>query len=118
MQGDGIQATVPWLDNDYFERKISLFSCYLLDDYICNDAPASLKVNTHRASIYMGTTTTITLIPASETFPMYYFNFCPYADLHLRINDNLTDERLGVLTGIAFVILINQRLLNACSIYL
>ncbi|XP_035833702.1 uncharacterized protein LOC110879412 isoform X2 [Helianthus annuus] len=96
--GDAIQATVPWLDNDYFERKISLFSCYLLDDYICNDAPTSLKVNAHPASILMGTTTTITLIPSSETFPMHYFNFCPYANLHLRIDDNLTDEKPSVLT--------------------
>ncbi|MFS7991132.1 hypothetical protein Hanom_Chr12g01067231 [Helianthus anomalus] len=92
--GDGIQASVHWLDKELFERKITLFSCYLLEKYICDDQPTPPRVNSHIASIRMGTKASLTLIPTPDAFPMYYFNFCPYSDLSLRIGD---DQEL--LTG-------------------
>ncbi|XP_035830934.1 uncharacterized protein LOC118480275 [Helianthus annuus] len=92
--GDGIQASVHWLDKELFERKITLFSCYLLEKYICDDQPTPPRVNSHIASIRMGTKASLTLIPTPDAFPMYYFNFCPYSDLSLRTGDDqelLTD---------------------------
>ncbi|MFS7900689.1 hypothetical protein Hanom_Chr00s131156g01815401 [Helianthus anomalus] len=87
-------ASVNWLDKEHFERKITLFSCYLLEKYICDDQPTPPRVNSHIASIRMGTKASLTLIPTPDAFPMYYFNFCPYSDLSLRTGD---DQEL--LTG-------------------
>ncbi|MFS7979505.1 hypothetical protein Hanom_Chr10g00928061 [Helianthus anomalus] len=88
IQGDGIQASMHWLDKEHFERKITLFSCYLLEKYICDDQPTPPRVNSHIASIHMGTKASLTLIPTPDAFPMYYFNFCPYSDLSLRTGDD------------------------------
>ncbi|KAI7734198.1 hypothetical protein M8C21_003399 [Ambrosia artemisiifolia] len=40
--GDAIQPDVHYLDKDFFEKKVTLLSCYILDNYICTEAPASV----------------------------------------------------------------------------
>ncbi|KAI7724801.1 hypothetical protein M8C21_031226, partial [Ambrosia artemisiifolia] len=96
--GDGIQADVHYLDKDFFEKKVTLLSCYILDNYICTEAPASIRVIAHPASIHLGTTTSVGLIPTPETFPLHYFNFCPYADLPLRTEENHPANQPYILT--------------------
>ncbi|KAI7725916.1 hypothetical protein M8C21_015042 [Ambrosia artemisiifolia] len=96
--GDAIQADVHYLDKDFFEKKVTLLSCYILDNYICTEAPASVRVNAHPASIHLGTTTSVTPTPTPETFPLHYFNFCPYADLPLRTEENQPPNQLYILT--------------------
>ncbi|KAI7726198.1 hypothetical protein M8C21_011149 [Ambrosia artemisiifolia] len=96
--GDGIQADVHYLDKDFFEKQVTLLSCYILDNYICTEAPASIRVNAHPASIHLGTTTSVGLIPTPETFPLHYFNFCPYADLPLRTEENHPANQPYILT--------------------
>ncbi|MFS7948164.1 hypothetical protein Hanom_Chr06g00556781 [Helianthus anomalus] len=92
--GDGIQASLHWLDKEHFKRKITLFTCYLLEKYICDDRPTPPRVNSNNATIHMGMKASLTLIPTPDAFPMHYFNFCPYNDLSLCTGD---DEEL--LTG-------------------
>ncbi|KAI7738072.1 hypothetical protein M8C21_018061, partial [Ambrosia artemisiifolia] len=86
--GDGIQASVHWMDKDMYDKKITLANCYMLDKYICDDQPSAPRMSPHPASIRLGTNTDINPIPTPIDFPTNCFYLCPYADLHLHTDPN------------------------------
>ncbi|KAI7757392.1 hypothetical protein M8C21_001921 [Ambrosia artemisiifolia] len=97
-QGMLYRRRVHSLDKDFFEKKLTPFSCYLLDNYICTGSPTSVRVNAYPASIHLGTKTSVTLIPTPETFALHYFNFCPHADLPHRTEENQPPNQPYILT--------------------
>ncbi|KAK9050005.1 hypothetical protein SSX86_031026 [Deinandra increscens subsp. villosa] len=90
--GDTIHALYRLADEAYLDNKIVLMSCYVFDDYVCQNAPTIMRVAAHTSSIKIDAVTTITAVEDDNAIPRSFFRFTPHEELSLRM------EKVDVLT--------------------
>ncbi|KAD4888565.1 hypothetical protein E3N88_20638 [Mikania micrantha] len=98
--GEAIVAIAHKEERRYVEPKLTVLSCYKIEDYVCVPANSYVNIINHTVALRIGAAASIEKLVDKETLPRLYFEFCPYENIDalLESSQHLIDY-IGLITA-------------------